>query len=116
MNLEKGTNPCPGAGPGIAFDKDGLRGSARRPDAVDGRLVEPEHQRVVHVVILVVGVEDDLVVGSEELGGRGPPGLEAVGVGDDLVVIPAWPAVNAGLLTLSEVEGFIPKLCGSRTA
>jgi hypothetical protein len=40
-------------------------------------------------VVLVVGVEDDLVVGGEELGHRGPPLLEPVYVGDDFFVVPA---------------------------
>ena len=87
--MRTGTNPGPRARPGIALDKDGLGGGARRPNPVNGRLVEPEHERVVHVVILIVGIENDLVVGSKELSGRSPPGLEAVNVGDDLVVITA---------------------------
>jgi hypothetical protein len=52
-------------------------------------LVEAEHERVVHVVVLVVGVEDDLVVVGEHLGRRRPPGFEAVNVSDDLFIVTA---------------------------
>jgi hypothetical protein len=38
-------------------------------------------------VELVVGVEDDVVVGRVPLRHRRPPGPEAVGVRDDLVVV-----------------------------
>jgi hypothetical protein len=40
-------------------------------------------------VVLVVGVEDDALVAGEQLGRRRPPRLEAVDVGDDVVVVAA---------------------------
>jgi len=50
-------DPSPGAAVGIAFDEDGLRGGAGGADAVDGGLVEGDHELLVHVVVFVVGVE-----------------------------------------------------------
>ncbi len=84
-----GRVPRPGAGPRVALDKDVLRRGARGADAVDGGLVEVEDEGLVHVVELVVGVEDDARVGGE-LGGDGlPPGAEGGGVGDDVAVVAA---------------------------
>jgi hypothetical protein len=40
-------------------------------------------------MILIVGVEDDLVVGCEQLGCGCPPRFKAFNIGDDLVVVPA---------------------------
>jgi hypothetical protein len=77
--------PC--SGPRIAFNKDVLRGGAGGADAVDSGLVKTRHERVVHVVVLVVGVEDDLGVVLEAGGHCGPPGLEAGRVGNDLFVV-----------------------------
>jgi len=79
----------PGAGPRVALYKDPLRCRPRRADAVDGGLIQPGHECVVHVVVLVVGVEDNLVVALEAGRDRGPPCLEARGVGYDLVVVAA---------------------------
>ena len=81
--------PRPGAAPRVALDEDVLRRGAHAADGVDGGLVEPEDEVLVHVVVLVVGVKDDAVVGGEELGCGGPPGAEAVYVGDHLVVVAA---------------------------
>jgi hypothetical protein len=83
------TDPSPRAAPRVALDENQLRGGARSPDAVYRRLVEPEHERVVHVVVLVIGVKDDLAVAGKELGRGRPPGLETINVGDDLFVVPA---------------------------
>ena len=84
-----GAYPCPGAGPGVALDEDVLRCGACCADTVDGGLVKAEDERVVHVVILIVGVEDDLVVGCEQLGCGCPPRFKTFNIGDDLVVVPA---------------------------
>lgn len=81
--------PCPCTAPRVAFDKDVLGGGADATDGVDGGLVEPEDEVLVHIVVLVVGIEDDVVVGRKELGCGGPPGAEAVYVGDHLVVVAA---------------------------
>ena len=53
-----GRVPCPGAGPGVAFGEDVLRGGAGAADGVDGGLVEVEDEVLVHVVVFIVDVED----------------------------------------------------------
>ena len=78
--------PRPGARVGVAFRCDVLGGGAGGADAVDGGLVEGDDEGLVHVVVLVVGVEDDLGVAGVLLGELLPPRLEAGGVGDDGVV------------------------------
>lgn len=47
-------DPRPGAGPGVAFDEDVLAGRTCGADAVNGCLVEVQHEILVHVVIFVV--------------------------------------------------------------
>lgn len=81
--------PVPRARPRIALDEDVLTRRTRRADPVNGRLVELQHERLVHVVVLVVGVEDDLVVGLEGRGEVLPEGLEGVRVGDDAALVAA---------------------------
>ena len=49
-------------------------------------MVEVDDERLVHVVVLVVGIEDDFGIGGVELSDGLPPGLEAGGVSDDGVV------------------------------
>lgn len=77
----------PGAGPGITFDEDVLRGGAGAADAVDGRLVHGGDDGVVFVVELVVGVEDDLFVGRVPLRHGRPPCLESCAVRDHIAVV-----------------------------
>lgn len=60
--------------PRVRLQPDKLARRAAVPDAVDGRLVEVRHELVVHVVVLVVGVEDDEVVVGEAGRDRLPPG------------------------------------------
>lgn len=48
--------PFPGAGVGVAFDEDVLGFGAGGADAVDGGLVEVQHEGLVHVVVFVVCV------------------------------------------------------------
>lgn len=55
-----GGHPGPGTRVRISLDKDGLRRRASGTNAVDGCLVQLIDQGVVHVVIFVVGVEDDV--------------------------------------------------------
>lgn len=105
--------PC--ATPRISLQPDKL---PRRPsitNPINSRLVQVRHQPVVHVVVLVVGVEDDELVVLEAGGDGGPPGFEAGDIGDDLVVVAAWgEGVSLGL---GGVWGFgVPKLWGSTTA
>lgn len=47
-------DPGPGAGPGVAFDEDVLRGGACGADAVDCGLVEVQDELLVHLVVFVV--------------------------------------------------------------
>lgn len=94
--------PGPGAGVGVAFGCDVLRCGASGADAVDGGLVELDDEVLVHVVELVVRVEDDAGVGGEGLGEVGPEGLEGGGVGDDGVVV---AAVYEARVSVGGVEG-----------
>ena len=61
-------DPGPGACVDVAFDEDGLGGGAGGADAVDGGLVEGDDELLVHVVVFVVGVEQDVGVGGELAG------------------------------------------------
>jgi hypothetical protein len=115
------TYPVPRPGPGIPLDKDVLRGSAGRPDAVNGLLVEARDEGVVLVVELVVGVEDDVVVGRVPLRYSRPPSLEAVRVRDDLVVVsPEVVWVDDGVGTPEYSKGRVSRpirfccFCSSR--
>ena len=81
-----GADPGPGAGPRVAFGRDVLGGGAGGAHAVDGGLVEVEDELLVHVVVLVVGVEDDEGVVFVLRGDVLPPCLEARRVGDDVAV------------------------------
>lgn len=56
------TYPSPSAAVGVFLDKDALACGTSRPDAVDGGLVELRNETVVHVMVLIVGVEDDRAV------------------------------------------------------
>ena len=82
-------DPGPGAGPAVAFGGDVLGVGTGGADAVDGGLVEVDNEGLVHVVVFVVRVEDDLAVvfvgGCDGV----PEGLEAGDVGDDFVVVAA---------------------------
>ena len=104
--MEIETHPSPGSGPRVALDENILRCGACCSDAIDGGLVGTQDERVVYVVILVVGVEDDLAVGGKQLGCGCPPGLETVDIGNNLVVIPALTVDNIKLLsTRTKVVG-----------
>lgn len=81
------TYPSPSTGVGISLHKDVLARGTSRPDAVDGSLVELCNEGVVHVMVLIVGVEDNLAV-TREPGGNGlPVRLETVGVGDHVSIV-----------------------------
>ena len=81
--------PGPGAGPLVTLNEYVLGGGAGGTDTVDGGLVEVEDEGLVHGVVLVVGVEDDVGVGLELGGNVGPEGLESVGIGDDFAIVAA---------------------------
>lgn len=93
-------HPAPGTGPGVALCRDVLRGGARGADAVDAGLVQADDEVLVHVVELVVDVEDDLGVVGELGRDVGPPRLEAILVADD-VAVEAWD----GSVLAAEFEG-----------
>lgn len=61
--IRRGPGHC--RGPRVALCEDVLRVRAGGTDGGDGGLVEVEDQCLVNVVVLIVGVEDDLVVGLE---------------------------------------------------
>lgn len=84
-----GGRPSPGTSPRVALSRDVLAGSTSSTDTVDTSLVKVDDKGLVHVVELVVDVEDDFAVAGEFLGDVGPPSLETRGVGDDLRV-EAW--------------------------
>lgn len=79
-------DPAVGTSPGVTLDKDVLGGSAGLANGVDGGLVEVGNKRVLHVMVLVVGVEDDILVVGETLSNLGPPGTEVSSAGDDVTV------------------------------
>lgn len=81
--------PGPGARPLVTLDEDVLGGGASGTDTVDGGLVEVEDKGLVHGVVLVVGIEDDLGVGSKLGSNVLPEGLEGVGIGDDVAIVAA---------------------------
>ncbi len=124
----------PGSRPGIAFHEDVLRGGSPLADAVDSSLVKLMisqlgvglsavagvanlgHEAVVHIVVLIVGVEHNLGVVLELCGHGLPPRLEAGGVGDHLVVVPPYtPGVRPHAISLGSC-GIVPKLWGSTMA
>ena len=78
----------PGTRPRVALNEDVLASGASGADGVDGGLVELADERVVHVVVLVVGVEDDELVVRVPRRHLGPPRAEARRVADHLLVVP----------------------------
>lgn len=89
LQVVVGLNPVPGAGPGVTLGENVLAGSASGTDGVNGSLVEVEDEGLVHVVVLVVGVEDDALVALEGVGQVGEEGLEGGEVGDDGALVAA---------------------------
>lgn len=67
----------------VALGKDVLARGTGCTDTVDGSLVEVEHQSLVHVVVFVIGVEDNPAVGLELPRELVPEALEVGGRGDD---------------------------------
>lgn len=61
-------DPAVGTGVRVTLNKDVLGGGAGLADGVDGGLIEAGNKRVFHVVVLVVGVKDDVLVVGEALG------------------------------------------------
>ena len=80
-------DPGPGSRPAVALGGDVLGVGACGADAVNGGLVERHDEGLVHVVVFVVGVEDDLaIVLVRSCYGR-PEGLEASDIGDDFIIV-----------------------------
>lgn len=109
--------PGPGARVRVALDEDVLRGSPRGPDAVDGGLVQVQDESLVHVVVFVVGVEDDLGVALVHGGQVLPEGLEAGGVGDDVAVKPTKvvrvnDSIGSGIGDEVDRSGQVVEVCG----
>ena len=83
-----GGHPAPRAGPRIPLDKNQLL-RARRPNPIDARLVQVEHELLVEIVVLVVGVEDIVRCILELIGEVLAPRPKGRGVGDDDIFPPA---------------------------
>jgi hypothetical protein len=60
-------HPRPSPRVRIPLDENSLGSGARGTDAIDGGLVEGGNERVVHVMVLIVGVEDHVPLGLEVL-------------------------------------------------
>lgn len=81
--------PGPGARPLVTLDENVLGSGTGGTDTVDGGLVEVEDKGLVHGVVLVVGIEDDLGVGDELGSNVLPESLEGVGISDDVAIVAA---------------------------
>ena len=81
------TNKVPGTAPRVGLQEDELASGTRSTDAFDSGLIQVGDELVVHIVVLVVGIEDDFVVVLEARGNRLPPGLETGYVGDDVPIV-----------------------------
>lgn len=90
-------DPAVSTSVGVTLDKDVLRGGAGLADAVNGSLVESSDDRVIHVVVLVVGVEDDKLVAGEALSELGPPSAELGTLHDVAVVAAVVVGVKNGI-------------------
>jgi hypothetical protein len=60
-------HPCPSSRVRIPLNENSLGSGARGTDAIDGGLVEGGNERVVHVMVLVVGVEYYVPLGFKVL-------------------------------------------------
>lgn len=67
-----GRVPDVGARVRVALGKDVLAGGAGCADGVNGGLVEVQDQSLVHVMVLVVGIKDDIGIVLECGGNSGP--------------------------------------------
>ena len=85
--IDGGPGPCTGVA--VAFHVDVLACGASSPDGIDGGLVEVQDKGLVHVMIFVVGIEDDTGVGAESGSEVPPEGSKGCGVGDDGTVVAA---------------------------
>lgn len=81
--------PGPGARPLVTLNENVLGSCTGGTDTVNGGLVEVEDKGLVHGVVLVVGIEDDLGVGSKLGSNILPESLEGVSIGDDLAIVAA---------------------------
>ena len=77
----------PSTAPRVSLEEDELVGSPRISDTVDRGLVEIRDKLVIHVMVFIVGVEDDLLVVLEACRHGLPPGLEVGDVRDDIAVV-----------------------------
>lgn len=101
-SCEGNTYPSPSAGVGITLHEDVLTRSTGRPNAVDGSLVELRNEGVVHIVILIVGVKDDLAVTRESRSNGLPVRPKTGRVGDHISIIaPEVLRVDDGVCTLA---------------
>lgn len=73
----------------VTLDENVLGSGAGRTDTVNGGLVEVEDKGLVHGVVLIVGIEDDLGVGSKLGSNILPESLESVGISDDFTIVTA---------------------------
>jgi hypothetical protein len=82
-----GRYPSPSTGVGVAFDEDSLRRGTCSTDAVDSGLIQVADKGVVHVMVFIVGVEDNVTVPAEMGRNCLPKSLETSSVRDDVAVV-----------------------------
>lgn len=92
----------PSTSPGGTFDEDELRRSPTSADRVNGSLHQAVDDRSIHVMRLVLEIENDMGIRGELLGKVLPPSRECIGVGDDAVVVThEVVGVNDSIATLA---------------
>ncbi len=110
--------PCPSPSPRVSFDQDRLGGGACGTDAVDTGLVEGDDELLVHVMKLVVGVENNLWICGKVAGQILPECLEASNVGNDCTHITTVVVrINDGVGALrfgDIIDGLIEVLSAQR--
>lgn len=109
-----GGNPCPCTGVGISFYEDGLGCGSCSSDAIDGCLVKVSNEGIVHVVVFIVGVEDDVFVGGELAGDCLPECLEARRVCDYVPVVTTCINELGGKQPWKGVRGEVYRSSGHR--
>jgi hypothetical protein len=80
--------PRPSTGPLVTLDEDSLSSSSSA-NTVDSSLVQVQNKSLIHSVVLIVSIKDNLAVALELSSKVLPPGLEVRGRSDDLVKVTA---------------------------
>ena len=91
----------------VALGEDVLCGGAGSANGIDGGLIEVQDEVLVHVVVLVVGVEDDIVVVREGRRHRGPEAAESIDIFNYVTVV-ATKVVSVGTkISIIRLKDFI---------